>query len=132
MLLNFPKELIYVTAFGSVALFIAVIAEVVNSSWKRYEEEVLKGAAMSFDQIYLNIPPQQLLTVAAVLFLVVTGFRTLVFGSIGYEPTEYRPCSQLEVISGGHDNRVSASFSRIGVVISDVVGEYHEAKRFPA
>jgi len=82
-LTTFPKELIYLTAFGSVALFVAVVAEVMNSSWRRYEEEVLKGAAMSFDQIYLNIPPQQLLTVAIVLFLVVTGFMVLVFGSLG-------------------------------------------------
>jgi len=82
-LTTFPKELFYLTAFGSVALFVAVVAEVMNSSWRRYEEEVLKGAAMSFDQIYLNIPPQQLLTVAIVLFLVVTGFMVLVFGSLG-------------------------------------------------
>jgi len=81
--LDFPKELIYLTAFGSVALFVAVVAEVLNSSWKRYDEEVLKGAAVSFDQIYLNIPPQQLLTIAVVLFLVVTGFVMLIFGSLG-------------------------------------------------
>ena len=41
---------------------------------------MLKGAAVSFDQIYLNIPPQQLLTIAVVLFAVVTGFVTLVLG----------------------------------------------------
>ncbi|NQT87191.1 type II secretion system F family protein, partial [bacterium] len=81
--MDFPKELIYLTAFGSVALFVAVVAEVLNSSWKRYDEEVLKGAAVSFDQIYLNIPPQQLLTIAVVLFLVVTGFVMLIFGSLG-------------------------------------------------
>lgn len=73
---------IAVAGFGSAALFVFVIADLMGSTWQRYEEEVLKGAEVSFDQIYLQIPARQLLYIAIVLFVLFTGLGTLLFGTL--------------------------------------------------
>jgi len=80
--MQIPIYLIAIAGFGSVALLVLVVADLLHSSWQRYEEEVLKGAEVSFDQIYLNIPARQLLYVALVLFVLFTGLGTLLFGSV--------------------------------------------------
>jgi len=79
---HIPKYLIVLAGFGSAALFVLVVADLLSASWRRYEEEVLKGAEVSFDQIYLNIPARQLLYVALVLFVLFTGMGTLLFGNL--------------------------------------------------
>jgi tight adherence protein B len=78
----FPELLIMVAAFGSAALFVAVVADVLSTTWRRYEDEVLKGAEVSFDQIYLNIPARQLLYIALVLSVLFMGLTVLLFGSV--------------------------------------------------
>ena len=80
--MDIPIPLIEVLAFGAVALFVFVIADLLTASWRRYEEEVLRGSELSLDQIYLNIPARQLLYVALLLFVLFTGITTLLFGSI--------------------------------------------------
>ncbi len=77
-----PPFVIAIAGFGSAALFVLVISELMKATWQRYEEEVLKGAEVSFDQIYLNIPARQLLYIAIVLFVLFTGLGTLLFGSL--------------------------------------------------
>jgi len=76
-----PIPLIEIAAFGAAALLVAVVADIVQVAWRRYEEEVLKGTAASLDQIYLNIPARQLLYVAVLLFILSAGITTLLFGS---------------------------------------------------
>jgi tight adherence protein B len=75
-------EFLMLAAFGSAALFVAVVANLVTSSWRRYEDEVLRGASVTFDQLYLNIPASQLLSIAVVLFVLFTGLTLLVFGNL--------------------------------------------------
>jgi len=77
-----PVFVIAVAGFGSVALLVLVVSELMGTTWQRYEQEVLKGAEVSFDQIYLNIPARQLLHIAIVLFVLFTGLGTLLFGSL--------------------------------------------------
>jgi len=77
-----PVLILIIAAFGSAALLVAVISDILSATLKRYEEEVLKGAEMTFDQIYLNIPARQLMYVAFVLFVLFTAIATLLFGSI--------------------------------------------------
>lgn len=80
--MTIPPFIIAVAGFGSVALLVLVVFELMGSAWQRYEEEVLKGAEVSFDQIYLNIPARQLLYIAIVLFVLFMGLGTLLFGSL--------------------------------------------------
>ena len=80
--MQIPVYLIAIAGFGSVALLVLVVADLLSASWQRYEEEVLKGAEVSFDQIYLNIPARQLLYVAVVLFVLFAGLGTLLLGSL--------------------------------------------------
>ena len=82
MNVDIPIPVIEVLAFGAVVLLVLVIAELLTASWRRYEDEVLKGTEMSLDMLYLNIPAQQLLYVAILLFVLFTGLTTLLFGSI--------------------------------------------------
>jgi len=77
-----PVQFIEIAAFGAAALLVAVVADLLSVAFRRYEEEVLKGAEMTFDQIYLNIPAQQFLYVALVLFILFAGIATLLFGSV--------------------------------------------------
>jgi tight adherence protein B len=77
-----PVLLLTIAAFGSAALLVAVVSDILSVTLKRYEEEVLKGAEMTFDQIYLNIPARQLLYVAFVLFILFTAIATLLLGSV--------------------------------------------------
>jgi len=70
-----------VAAFGSAALLVAVVADIIHVAWRRYENEVLKGTEVSLDQIYLNIPARQLFYVAILLFFLTTGIATLLVGS---------------------------------------------------
>jgi len=79
---DIPIPVIEVLAFGAVVLLVLVIAELLTASWRRYEDEVLKGTEMSLDMLYLNIPAQQLLYVAILLFVLFTGITTLLFGSL--------------------------------------------------
>ncbi len=74
--------ILILAAFASAALLVAVISDILSVTLKRYEEEVLKGAEMTFDQIYLNIPARQLLYVAFVLFVLFAAIATLFFGSL--------------------------------------------------
>ena len=80
--MQIPVFLIAIAGFGSVALLVLVAADVMGSAWRRYEEEVLKGVEVSFDQIYLNIPARQLLYVAVVLFVLFAGLGTLLLGNL--------------------------------------------------
>lgn len=80
--MDIPVPVIEVLAFGAVALLVFVIADLLTVSWRRYEEEVLRGSELSLDQIYLSIPARQLLYVALLLFVLFTGIATLLFGSI--------------------------------------------------
>ena len=73
MNVDIPIPVIEVLAFGAVVLLVLVIAELLTASWRRYEDEVLKGTEMSLDMLYLNIPAQQLLYVAILLFVLFTG-----------------------------------------------------------
>jgi len=76
-----PFPLIATAAFFSAALLVAVVADILSAGWRRYEEEVLKGAEVSFDQIYLNLPARQLLYIALVLFVLTTGIIMLLFSN---------------------------------------------------
>ena len=80
--MQIPIPLIAIAGFGSAALLVLVIFELTSSAWQRYEEEVLKGAEVSFDQIYLNIPARQLLYIAVVLFILFMGLGALLFGRL--------------------------------------------------
>lgn len=76
-----PVYFVEVAAFGAAALLVAVLADIIQGTWQRYEAEVLKGTEVTLDQIYLNIPAQQLLYVAMILFVLVAGLTMLLFGS---------------------------------------------------
>jgi tight adherence protein B len=77
-----PIPLIEVLAFGAAVLFVLVIADLLSVSWKRYEDQVLRGTELSLDQIYLSIPARQLLYVAILLFVLFTGITTLLLESL--------------------------------------------------
>jgi len=76
-----PVYFVEVAAFGAAALLVAVLADIIQGAWQRYEAEVLKGTEVTLDQIYLNIPAQQLLYVAMILCVLVAGLVILLFGS---------------------------------------------------
>ena len=76
-----PVYFIEVAAFGAAALLVAVLADIIHGGWQRYEAEMLRGTAVTLDQIYLNIPPVQLLYVALILFVLVAGLTILLLGS---------------------------------------------------
>ncbi|MBM4030942.1 MAG: pilus assembly protein [Planctomycetes bacterium] len=76
-----PVYFIEVAAFGAAALLVAVLADIIQGAWQRYEAEVLKGTEVTLDQIYLNIPAVQLLYAALILFVLVAGIVMLLFGS---------------------------------------------------
>ncbi|MFP4055785.1 MAG: type II secretion system F family protein [Candidatus Brocadiia bacterium] len=80
--MDIQTYIIMVAAFGSAAFLVAVVADLFSGAWRRYEDEVLKGAELSFDQIYLNIPARQLMYVALVLFVLFTALTTLLLGSL--------------------------------------------------
>lgn len=80
--MDVPIPVIEFAAFGSAALLVIVVGDIIYAAWRRYEEEVLKGAEVSLDQIYLNIPAVQLLYVAMLLFVLFAGIATLLFGSV--------------------------------------------------
>jgi tight adherence protein B len=80
--MHVPVPLIAAFAFGSAACLVLVVADLFASAYQRYEDEYLKSAEVSFDQIYLNIPARQLLYVAIALFFLFTGMTTLLFGSL--------------------------------------------------
>jgi len=76
-----PVYFMEVAAFGAAALLVAVLADIIQGAWQRYEAEVLKGTEVTLDQIYLNIPAQQLFYAALILFVLVAGITILLFGS---------------------------------------------------
>lgn len=76
-----PVPIIEFAAFGAAALLVAVMADIIQGAWQRYEAEVLKGTEVTLDQIYMNIPAHQLLYVAMILFALVAGLTTLLLGS---------------------------------------------------
>ena len=76
-----PIIILEIAAFGSAALLVAVVADIAQSAWGRYENEVLKGTEVSLDQIYLNIPARQLLLVAILVSVLVAGIVMLLFSS---------------------------------------------------
>ena len=80
--MDFPVFFIAIAGFGSAALLVFVVSDLMGATWQRYEEEVLKGAEVSFDQIYLQIPARQLLYIATVLAVLFTGLGTLLFGNV--------------------------------------------------
>ena len=81
MLAVIPIPFLEIAAFGAAALLVAVVADIIHTAWRSYEDQVLKGTEVSLDQIYLNIPARQLLYVAVLMFMLVTGIGTLLFGS---------------------------------------------------
>ncbi len=76
-----PLFIIEFAAFASAALLVAVVADIIHTAWRHYEEEVLKGTEVTLDQIYLNIPARQLLYVAVLLATLITGIGLLLFRS---------------------------------------------------
>ncbi len=77
-----PVYFMEVAAFGAAALLVAVLADIIQGAWQRYEAEVLKGTEVTLDQIYLNIPAIQLLYIALILFVLVAGIILLLFNSL--------------------------------------------------
>lgn len=77
-----PIVAIELCAFGATALLVFVITDLLSASWRRYEDEVLKGTEQSLDMLYLNIPARQLFYVAFLLFLLFTIVTTLLLGSV--------------------------------------------------
>ncbi len=76
-----PLFVVEFAAFASAALLVAVVADIIQGAWRRYEDEVLKGTEVTLDQMYLNIPARQLLYVAVLLATLITGIGLLLFRS---------------------------------------------------
>lgn len=56
--------LIYLLAFLGVFIFTFVGFLLFNTGWESYEEKYLEGAERSLDDLFLTIPPQQLLWIS--------------------------------------------------------------------
>ncbi|MBL4848716.1 MAG: type II secretion system F family protein [Planctomycetes bacterium] len=79
--------LIYLLSFLGVFIFTFVGFLVMSEGWESYEERYLEGAERTMDDLFLTIPPKQLLwlTVLAAGFAAVFGFvasKSLLMGLI--------------------------------------------------
>src|SRR5581483_6343726 len=57
-----PEEmLLYVTSFFGCVVFTATGWSLFSQGWESYEEKYLEGATRTLDDLFLTIPPQQLM-----------------------------------------------------------------------
>jgi tight adherence protein B len=79
--------LVYILAFVAVFVFVFTGYLMFSAGWESYEEKYIEGAERSMDDLFLTIPPQQLLWLqvlgALALFtLGVLGSGSLAFGVV--------------------------------------------------
>lgn len=80
--LNSYMLILLLVVFAAVSLFIYTGIRLFASGWSSYEQKYLEDAEKSLDSIYLTIPPQHVLYLSALCFLLFTGFWSLVLGNL--------------------------------------------------
>jgi tight adherence protein B len=95
--------MVYLLAFLSVFTFVFLGFLLFSTGWESYEEKYLEGAERTLDDLFLTIPPQQLLwlSVLGAFLTFVVGFLlsgSLVFGIIFGLPGALAPRLALRVI----------------------------------
>jgi len=57
-----PQEvLLYFVSFFASVVFVATGYQLFSVGWQSYEEKYVEGAARTIDDLFLTIPPQQLI-----------------------------------------------------------------------
>jgi tight adherence protein B len=68
-----PEEvLLYITSFFGCVVFTATGWSLFSQGWESYEEKYLEGATRTLDDLFLTIPPQQLIWLS--VFCAFAGF----------------------------------------------------------
>jgi len=73
---------IMLCVFAAVALFVFTGVRIFASGWQSYEQKYLADAERSLDAIYLTIPPQHVVYLSLVSFVVVSLLWTWLFGNV--------------------------------------------------
>lgn len=96
-------HLVTVLAFIGVFVFVFVGYLMFSAGWESYEEKYIEGAERSLDDLFLTIPPQQLLWLTILggfasltLVFIVTG--SLLVGLVGALPGALAPRVALKVM----------------------------------
>lgn len=76
--------LVYVLAFVAVFVFVFTGYLMFSAGWESYEEKYIEGAERSLDDLFLTIPPQQLLWLSILGGLAMFTFGVLGSGSLAF------------------------------------------------
>lgn len=68
--------------FSAVVLFVYTGLSLFASGWESYEQKYMDDAEQSLDSIYLTIPPQHVVYLSVLCFVLVSAFWIWLFGSI--------------------------------------------------
>jgi len=75
--------LVLASTFAAVVLFVMAGVRILAGGWQSYEQRYLSEAERSLDAIYLTIPPQHVLYLSVVCFLVLLALWLWLFGRVG-------------------------------------------------
>lgn len=77
-----PEEmLLYITSFFGCVVFTATGWSLFSQGWESYEEKYLEGASRTLDDLFLTIPPQQLMWLSVFCAFAGFGIPSLLLGA---------------------------------------------------
>ena len=77
-----PEEvLLYITSFFGCVVFTATGWSLFSQGWESYEEKYLEGASRTLDDLFLTIPPQQLMWLSVFCAFAGFAFPSIMMGA---------------------------------------------------